>query len=190
MPPSYDLALEDQLRELYGRVVYTHKTHERVADRCAYRLKWLTVLQIGLTALTATGALGVFITNIVWLEAATVAVSVVTLFVTMCLMNFDLAVKAQKHREAAAKLLNVRECYLSLLTDLPVLDRSAAVDRREELQTMLMAIYQSAPQTDGEAYSEAQKRLQEMEDMTFSDAEIDQFLPLSLKRSGGRPKDI
>jgi hypothetical protein len=53
---------------------------------------------------------------------------------------------------------------------------------------MLAAIYQAAPQTDGKAYIEAQKRLQKMEDLTFSADEIDCFLPLSLKRAGGRPK--
>ena len=53
---------------------------------------------------------------------------------------------------------------------------------------MLAALYEGAPQTDGKAYKEAQRRLKEMEDMTFTDDEIDCFLPLSLKRSGGRPK--
>jgi len=43
-------------------------------------------------------------------------------------------------------------------------------------------------QTNSAAYSEAQDRLKNKEDMTFSDAEIDCFLPLSLKRSGGRAK--
>ena len=26
--------LEDQIRECYGRVAYTHKTHEKMSDRC------------------------------------------------------------------------------------------------------------------------------------------------------------
>jgi hypothetical protein len=33
------------------------------------------------------------------------------------------------------------------------------------------------------AYKEAQKALQQLEDMTFSDAEIDAFRPKELKRS-------
>lgn len=188
MQLDYDVTLEDQIRECFGRVVYTHKTHERMADNCAEKLNRFKVGQIVLTALTSTGAVGVVVTNETWLEIATVLVSFLTLFVTTYLKSFDLGSTAQKHRDAAAKLWNVRECYLSLLTDLPALDRQAAVERRDELQTMLAALYQSAPQTDGKAYIEAQKRLQEMEDMTFSADEIDCFLPLSLKRSGGRPK--
>lgn len=188
MQLDYDIALEDQIRECFGRIVYTHKTHERMADNCAKKLNQFKVGQIVLTALTSTGAVGVVVTNEAWLEIATVLVSFLALFVTTYLKNFDLGSTAQKHRDAAAKLWNVRECYLSLLTDLPTLDRQAAVERRDELQAMLAALYQSAPQTDGKAYIEAQKRLQKMEDMTFSANEIDRFLPLSLKRSGGRPK--
>lgn len=188
MQLDYDITLEDQIRECFGRVVYTHKTHERMADNCAKKLNRFKVGQIVLTAATSTGAVGVVVTNETWLEVATVLVSFLTLFVTTYLKNFDLGATAQKHRDAAAKLWNVRECYLSLLTDLPALDRQAVVERRDELQTMLAALYQSAPQTDGKAYVEAQKRLQKMEDMTFSADEIDCFLPLSLKRSGGRPK--
>lgn len=188
MQLDYDITLEDQIRECFGRAVYTHKTHERMADNCTKKLNRFKVGQIVLTAATSTGAVGVVVTNETWLEVATVLVSFLTLFVTTYLKNFDLGATAQKHRDAAAKLWNVRECYLSLLTDLPALDRQAAVERRDELQTMLAALYQSAPQTDGKAYVEAQKRLQKMEDMTFSADEIDCFLPLSLKRSGGRPK--
>ena len=33
MPHSFEFALEGQIRECFGRVAYTHKTHERMADR-------------------------------------------------------------------------------------------------------------------------------------------------------------
>lgn len=188
MQPDYEIAFEDQIRECFGRVVYTHKTHERMADRCARKLNAFKISQIVLTALTSTGAVGVFATEETWIEIATVIMSFLTLFVATYMKNFDLGSTAQKHRDAAAKLWNVRECYLSLLTDLPILDRAIAVERRDELQMMLAALYQGVPQTDGEAYAEAQKRLKKMEDMTFTDDEIDCFLPLSLKRSGGRPR--
>jgi hypothetical protein len=185
---DYDIALEDQVRECYGRVVYTHKTHERMADHCADKLSRYKISQIVLTALTSTGAVGVILTDVIWIEAVTATISFLTLFVSTYLKSFDLGSTAQKHRDAAAKLWNVRECYLSLLTDLPQFSREVAVERRDELQAMLAALYTGAPQTNGRAYKEAQNRLKNMEDMTFTDDEIDCFLPLSLKRSGGRLK--
>ncbi|MEX2453682.1 MAG: SLATT domain-containing protein [Rhodospirillaceae bacterium] len=190
MQPEYDSTLEDQIRECFGRVVYTHKTHERMADQCTQKLNRYKVVQIVLTALTSAGAVGVVVTNENEgiFKIATVVVSFLTLFISTYLKNFDLGSTAQKHRDAAARLWNIRECYLSLLTDLPTLDRDVAIERRDELQTMLAAIYGSAPQTNCKAYAEAQERLKKEEDMTFSADEIDCFLPLSLKRSGGRPK--
>ena len=188
MPPDYDIAFEDQVRECFGRVVYTHKTHERMADRSADTLRRYKIVQITLSALTSAGAIGVLVGEELWVEVATVGISFMTLFVAAYLKNFDPGAIAQKHRDAAAKLWNVRECYLSLLTDLSRLPYEAAVERRDELQAMLAALYEGAPQTDGKAYKEAQRRLKEMEDMSFTADEIDCFLPLSLKRSGGRPK--
>jgi hypothetical protein len=37
------------------------------------------------------------------------------------------------------------------------------------------------------AYRKAQEALQKLEDMTFSDAEIDAFLPMELKRAPVQP---
>lgn len=188
MLPDYDLSLEDQVRECFGRVVYTHKTHERMADRFFATLNWYKTAQIALTALTSAGAIGVLFTSETWIEFATVIVSFFTLFVSTYLKNFDPGAASQKHRNTAAKLWNVRECYFSLLTDLPHLSRDVASERRDELQAELAALYIGAPRTDGKAYTEAQDRLKNIEDMTFTDDEIDTFLPNSLKRTGGRPK--
>jgi len=188
MPLNYDVAFEDQIRECYGRVVYTHKTHEKMADRCAGSLRFFKWAQITLSALTSAGAVGVVLQEGKFFEVATVVLSFLTLFVAAYLKNFDPGATAQKHRDAAAKLWNIRECYQSLLTDLPNLPHNQAIERRDELQAVLAALYVGAPQTDGKAYLEAQDRLKNMDDMTFSDEEIDCFLPLSLKRTGGRPR--
>ncbi|MCC0066128.1 MAG: SLATT domain-containing protein [Rhodovulum sp.] len=188
MPPSYDIAFEDQIRECFGRVVYTHKTHEKMADRCAESLRVFKWAQIILSALTSAGAVAVVVREGIFFEVTTAVLSFLTLLVAAYLKNFDPGATAQKHRDAAARLWNIRECYQSLLTDLPKLPHDQAAERRDELQAMLAALYLSAPQTDGKAYEEAQDRLKNMEDMTFSDQEIDCFLPLPLKRSVGRPR--
>jgi SMODS and SLOG-associating 2TM effector domain family 4 len=92
---------------------------------------------------------------------------------------------AQKHREAASDIWNVREAYLSLLTD--IRDQNFSLSdlraRRDELQNQLHAIYRAAPHTNGKAYGEAQDALKNKEDLTFTDAEIDAFLPGPLKRT-------
>src|SRR5690606_35598909 len=44
-------ALEAQMRECFGRVVYSTKTHEKCADLCMGRLQWVKIAQIVLSAI-------------------------------------------------------------------------------------------------------------------------------------------
>lgn len=48
--------------------------------------------------------------------------------------------------------------------------------------TELHKVYGGAPSTTTEAYKKAQEGLQRNQDMTFTDEEIDAFLPEELKR--------
>ena len=50
--------LDGQLRESYGRVVYSHKTHEKCADILLARQGWIRLAQIGLSAITTAGFIG------------------------------------------------------------------------------------------------------------------------------------
>ena len=98
--------------------------------------------------------------------------------------GFDPGAVAQKHRDIAADIWPIRESYLSLLTDIAGGDQNISTirERREALQSSLAAIYKEAPPTDGGAYLAAQKALKQNEEYTFSDEEVDAFLPLSLKK--------
>jgi SMODS and SLOG-associating 2TM effector domain family 4 len=193
--PSLDeehAVLESQVRECYGRCAYTHKTHERMADRQAGWLRRVKWAQIVLAALTTGGAIGViFSEDGVYYAYATAALSAASLLLNGYMKDLDPGEAAQKHRETAADLWNIRESYLSLLTDI----RSQGVplealrDRRDKLQEQLHRIYKVAPHTDGKAYVEAQDRLQSKEDLTFSDPEIDALLPTTLRRMGTPPAD-
>jgi hypothetical protein len=79
----------------------------------------------------------------------------------------------------------VREAYLSLLTDIrdSSLTLSELRQRRDSLQERLHKIYHNAPHTDDKAYEKSQKALKENEELTFSDEEIDVFLPKPLRRT-------
>lgn len=179
--------LGDQVRECFGRVVYTHKTHEKMADLCATSLRHYKIAQILISALTTCGALSLVFVDPLWLKIATALLSFATLWASGYMKGFDPGGTAQKHRDAAATLWDIRESYLSLLTDLKrgALTDAAAAERRNALQGELAKIYKGAPQTTYEAYIKAQTALKQLEDYTFSDAEIDAFLPKSLKKGGG-----
>ncbi|WP_239496851.1 SLATT domain-containing protein [Cronobacter sakazakii] len=177
--------LEGQLRECYGRVVYTHKTHEKCADILQRQLRFMKNAQLVILAITT----GSFITTSIGdakLGAIVGAIlSAILLFLNSYLKNYDLGTIAQKHRQAAGEIWLIRERYLSLLTDLKmqVKNIEEILKERDALMLELSAIYTGAPSTNYKAYLMAQKALKELEDMTFSDEEIDKFLPAELKRS-------
>lgn len=177
-------ALEGQLRESYGRVVYAHKTHEKCADLLLDRLGLIKWVQIILSAITTAGFVGAFFHK----ELAAgigVVVSTVLLAVNSYVKDYPLGEIGEKHRRAARDIWLVREKYLSLLADLRVglLPIEDIQSLRDRLLEELHDIYVGAPSTNYKAYRQAQQALQKMEDMTFTEAEIDKFLPPQLRLS-------
>jgi hypothetical protein len=179
-------AFESQVRECYGRCAYTHKTHEKMAEECATRLGRIKLGQIVLSALTTGGAIGViFDRNSMFYPYATAVLAISLLILNSYVKDIDPGQAAQKHREAASDIWNIREAYLSLLADIrdPSITLADLRRRRDELQVQLHKIYRIAPNTNSDAYGKAQDALKNKEDLTFTDAEIDAFLPAPLKRT-------
>lgn len=178
--------LESQLRECYGRVVYSHKTHEKCADRLDSRLRAIKLAQLVLSAITTGGLITVLFGNPEVSRLAAIiagAFSTALLALTAYTKDFDPGQMSQEHKAVADRLWVVRESYLSLLTDTKsgALNESDASVRRDELQDELATIYESAPRTFKAGYLDAQKALKIDEDLTFSDKEIDRFLPEPLR---------
>ena len=191
--PSEDLStsqliLDGQLRECFGRVVYSHKTHEKCGDILLKRLSRIKIAQIVLSAITTAGCIAIVFGAGKLGALGSVLVSTLLLALNMYTKEHDLGEIAQKHRQAGADLWLIRERYLSLITDLRI--GETAIDtlqeERDKLLESLHAVYSGAPSTNYQAYKEAQKALKELEDMTFSDEEIDAFLPKELKSSASR----
>ena len=181
---SRDL-IEGPLRECYGRVVYTHKTQEKCADILLEHLGRIKLWQIILSAITTAGFIdAIFGTGRVGAVIGVVA-STVLLILNAYTKDYDLGELAQKHRQAAADLWLIREKYLVLLMDLRVGKEpiEKITTRRDRLLEDLHSIYSGAPSTTHKAYRKAQEALKQYEEMTFSDAEIDAFLPSELRKS-------
>jgi conflict system pore-forming effector with SLATT domain len=176
--------LEGQLRECYGRVVYSHKTHEKCADILLTRLSRLKLSQIALSAVTTAGLIGALVGGGRIAVVAGVVLSTMLLVLNAYAKNYDLGELAQKHKQSAADLWLIREMYLSLLIDLAMKERpiEALQAERDALLKDLHQIYSGAPSTTFRAYKTAQEALQKYEELTFADAEIDSLLPKVLRR--------
>lgn len=177
--------LEAQIRECYGRVVWTHKTQEKCADIVLQLHNQIKVVQITLSALTTTGVLVAVFGEVEWVGIITAAISAILFAINTYVKGHDLGEIAQKHADAACDLWDIREKYLSLLTDIRAqrATMEEVAQQRDTLQERLFSSYKGAPRTINKAYVLATKALKVNEELTFSDEEIDNFLPKELKKT-------
>ena len=173
---------------LLGRVTYSHKTQEKCAD---VLLSWSLIIKAVQIVLSAVSSVSIFSTFFgIGVVGSVVGGILVTILCALNLLTKEsnLGELAQKHRTTASDLWLIRERFLSLLTDLRTgnITLEEIQKERDILLTDLGAIYSVAPSTNSRAYKKAQKALKYDEEMTFSEQEIDAFLPNSFKITGGR----
>lgn len=167
--------------------MYTHKTHEKQADLCFRNHRRQRGALVALTAISSGTFLAALL-NLVWdQQGAALVTSFIALLVTALNLGtktFKYGEEAQRHRDVASRLWDVRESYLSLITDLmsDTVAPDRARERRDELQELLREIYSDAPRTTPKAYKLAQRGLQHNEELTFSSTELNRFLPPDLRR--------
>lgn len=177
--------LEDQLREFYGRIIYTHKTHEKCADMLSKINNRNKITQIFLSTIITSGIFFAIFGELKIIGIITAIFSLVLTIINAYLIKFEPAKISEKHSSAAIEIWNIREKYLSLLTDLKT--SSIPIDeiiiKRDSLQKELYKVYKGAPRTNVKAYNKASNSLKHMQEMTFQSDEIDNFLPENLRRN-------
>ena len=181
-PASQGYKLESQIREAYGRVVYTFTCHNYIVQRLLSRNNRVETWQIVLSALTTGGFLATILTSKAAAGYIGAVFSIALLILSSYAKHFDLVETAQAHQKAADALWKIREEYVSLLTDFDLLEASEIMKRRDDLQNRTAEIYAQSPKTDSKSYKQAQKALKTEEEQTFSEKEIDVMLPNSIRR--------
>ena len=149
-----------------------------------YQLGRIKLWQIVLSAVTTAGFVGAVFGAGQIGAVLGIIVSTALLALNTYTKDYDLGELAQKHKHAANDLWSIREKYLSLLVDLAMREKplEALQQQRDELVEQLHAAYSGAPSTTLQAYKKAQESLKKLEEMTFTDTEIDAFLPKELRR--------
>jgi hypothetical protein len=175
----------DVVREEFGRVAYSHKTHQKMLDRLNGELLREKKLNAWLLVLTAGDTVGVLVTNAVAAKVIAIVLAGLALLVTVYGLSRSRERVAEQHRLTAQALWLLREQYVHLIGDLEggAISVADGRDRRDALTTSAAHIYASAPDTDSEAYAAAREALRTNEELTFSRGEIDVMLPEAL-RSG------
>lgn len=179
---EYREKLRQQLVEAHGKVEYTYTAHHKINDRIVCWDKVLRMIQIILTAISTGGFLATIISNqtaLSWIGGVAAALS---LGLNLYTKDFKLFESAQKHKEAADALWQIREAYISLLTDMDAIPVGEVVQKRDDLTKKLAEIYKHAPGTDRRGYKTAKKALVNEDEQTFYEGEAEKFLPTSLRK--------
>ncbi|MDX1919348.1 MAG: SLATT domain-containing protein [Candidatus Caenarcaniphilales bacterium] len=170
-------------REMYGRIAYTHKVHEKqraiISKSISKYKKWNILLQ----AITFLFALGSAVWLCPLLKFLTPITSAIALWLTLYNLSFSKEKQEALHRQTAKKFLYFRDKLTFLIARL-MGEFESTDNLREQIEGICREVtitYEYAPDTDGQAYSEAQTALKEEEELTFSDEEIDKMLPSKLR---------
>lgn len=179
-------ALLDTIRDAYGRVSYSHKTHAKERERLSTRLLWFRRVRLAVVTLTATGAVGILIADPYWLQVTTAILGAISLFMTLYGQGSPLEKSVTAHRRAQDDLWVIKEKYLYLIHDLDsgVITDAEAVVRRDELAEELEKVYHEVPDTSPAAYKKARKAIKETGELSFSDEELDELVPVGLRKVG------
>ncbi len=178
--PGYKL--ESQIRLSYGKVIYSQTCHERIIKRLLSINSKIKIWQIILSSITT----GSFVLTAISNEKIS---GIVGSLLSMCLLllntfvkNFEIAENASKHQKASDALWDIKEKYISLLTDFEHLSQEEIISKRDMLQKETSSIYKNAPRTDARSARDARKALKKLEDSAFTDKDIDAMLPSSIRR--------
>lgn len=183
MEDRFDL-IESSVRDTLGSVVWSHKIQEKQADLYSRHFKWMETAKIMSASLTSVGIVSLIFTDQLWIKIVSALISFVSVFVSAFFKSFDLQTMVSQHKAAANNLLSVRDELKLLLLKIRMKQGEPAElsNEYEEIVHQLDKVYADAPNTTDKAVDMARTALNITKDNTFSDTEIDGFLPAGLRK--------
>ena len=180
---QYREGLLVQLKESYGRVVYTYTSHLKQVNSLEKKLKIIKYCQIVLSAFSTGGFLGAIITDENAYTVVAGFFSAILLAFNLFFKNFNIENEIKQHILAADELWLIREKYVSLMTDFDILSDENIMFTRDTLLQETYEIYKKTPKTNSKSYERAQAALKNEEEQFFTNEEFNQMLPDHLRKS-------
>lgn len=178
---DYRKKLKSQLKNAYGKVLYTYTAHHKYVARLIVKKNTIKIVQITLTAISTVGFLATIITNQILLSWIGGITAVLSLGLNLYTKDFNMQKDIQNHKNAADELWDVRESYISLLVDFDILNEEEIRKQRDKLQEVVSKVNRRYPGTDRRSYADAQNALQNDEEQTFNEGEVEELLPAELR---------
>lgn len=178
--------LEDCVRKTYANVVWSHKIQEKQADVYSSRYKRLETAKIVIASFASCGVFSVVFTDELCVKIISAILSLGTLFITSYFKSFNLMNLTKIHKEAALEYLALRNELELLILSIHLREADvASIEEKYEsiVNNKLNSIDSKAPSTTEKAVKKAREALNVKKDNTYTDSEIDSFLPKNLRRS-------
>lgn len=176
------------VRQFFANTVFTHKTQEVAAEFQESNAFKVKIANLILTFMLFAIFILQFIFPCPFAGILGTFLSALEFMFLIFQLSFKFEEKAGSHKNSALKYLNLRNSYTSLITDIMNgnISPKEVRSRRDGLLREYQILCDLAPQTGRPEYEETQKRLNkrgviEGEDFTWSDEEIDRFLPKGLR---------
>lgn len=180
---NYKEELRIQIKEAYGRVVYTYTIHNKDILILRKKNSIIKYTQIILSAVSTGGIIGsIFSENELKYKIFASVMSTALLAINLFFKDFDLKEEINSHQMASDELWLIREQYVSLLTDLPILSEKEIIQKRDDLQIKTSEVYKTSPHTSNKGYRMAQNALKNEEEQFFTNEELNQMLPTHLRK--------
>lgn len=179
-----------QIRDEYGKLVYTYTCHNKECGLISNRIKRLKFSKIFLSGVSSIGLISTIFSDSKVISIIGSVLSVALFVITMLLNEETMADNLSSHKKTSDQLWLIRENYTSLLVEFDDLELSEIVTRREDLLIKTNEIYKAALQTSSKAYKQSQQALQKDEEQFFEDWEIDLMLPKALRKTNENRKEL
>lgn len=170
-----------QIEEEFGKLVYSYTTHQYCSN---YYLKLDKTLKISEIILSSSITCGIVSNLISYQLICTIITSIISLalvIVASISKAGDYQLKAVKHTQTALDLWEIREKYISLLTEFDLLSEKNQMMRRDDLLSITKTIYSYEERTNDKAYKRAQNALKNEEYQYFTRKELNVILPSHLR---------
>lgn len=180
------------VRQSFANTLFTHKVQEVAAEnkeKITTRIKVANIVLVLLILILLALQLSDPSNTIFSYIGSGIAIGEIIFLIIQ--LSFDFEQQMILHKNSALKYMQLRDKYRSLIADImnEHVSQDGLISRRDLLQSEYQVISDLSPQTGIAEYEAAQLHLNkagvvEGEQFTWSDEEIDRFLPESLRITG------
>ena len=176
--------IESEIRQIFASIVWNHKIHEKHSDINSFWFNILEFCKILSSVITTSGLLTCFFVDEVALKIITTVFSAKCLFINTFYKTYNLRESRDSHKLSALEFLQLKNETICILSDIKLkkIELDEATKKRNEILLKYHDICKKSLSTCNRAVKKASKALKIQKDNTFSNDEIDSYLPIELRK--------